>query len=279
MKSPTLGLWIDDAPSVVLGKTYLPRFIELGFRTAAVMVESMSSGFDPKYSRAHLEALGERCRELDIELVLTVWPEPRAVYLAEMVERLPPLLKASGAAALEFDTESNWIPKRLQGFRSMEEASEGLLQVVRKFWDLDIRSELTTFPMHAENGRSAVLADDVDRILPQAYSVRNRRDNAGKPIQIAWGDTFGPGGMQRFTLDRALQVPRKPNGKPRLSVGLAAYDQRWPGRSGELAMRTAYEAALEYDPVEVRWWSSKWVIGAKRLSYTAPFFRNLAKRR
>jgi hypothetical protein len=268
------GLWIDDAPRLLDRDDYWRSFRDLGFTTAAVMLETVTTGFDPKFTLVELSRLGERLRAADVELVLTVWPEPRVLYLQQLVERLPALLHASRAVGLEFDTESNYTPRRLQGFKSMDEASDALMKVVTKFREIRVRSELTTFTMHGENSRHATLADDVDVLLPQAYSVRNREDAKGKPFLVPWDHQYGPGGMQRLTLDRARQVPTK-DGRPMVACGLAAYDQSWPGRKPEDAMRVAYDAALKYGPEEVRWWSSKWVIGARAQPYAARFFASV----
>lgn len=269
------GLWIDDPPRVVLTEAYWARLRELGFTVAALMLESVTPGFDPRYSVADLQRLGELARAHDVELVLTVWPEPRAEYLLQLRQRLPALVRAAGAAALEFDAESNWIGGKVVGFRKLSDAADALVVVVvelRK--ELDVRSELTTFTMHGENGRHATLADDVDRVLGQGYSVRHRKDAEGRPFDVPWDHAYGPGRMQRLTFDRSLQIPRK-NGKPAISCGLAAYDQEWPEHTGEEAMRVAYREALRYQPKEVRWWSSKWVIGALSRPYAVRFFREL----
>lgn len=277
MTKPAHGLWIDDAPKLVMSTEYLDRFREHGFGTAAVMLETADAGFDPKWSTAEIAKLGEALRTHDVELVLTVWPEPRVEYLAQLVEKLPAILRASGAAALEFDAESNWHRKKLVGFKNLGEASDALVKVVRSFRELDVRSELTTFTMHGENSRNADLADDVDRVYPQGYSVRNRSDAEGRPFQVPWEHEYGPGKMQRLTFDRALAVPKK-NGRPIVCCGLAAYDQEgWPGHTPGEAMTVAYREALRYQPKEVRWWSSKWVIGARRRPYASRFFLDLAK--
>lgn len=270
------GLWIDCAPRTVMTEDYLRRFHALGFRTGAVMLESITQGFDPKWKLAELGKLGEMFRKLDIELVLTVWPEPNVNYVNELRTKLPALLKASGAAALESDAEGNYIRKKLVGYRTMNDASNAFVEVLREAaLEQDVRSELTTFTMHEENGAKATLADDVDRVLGQAYSVRNRNGADGKPFSVPWDHQYGPGAMQRLTLGRSMQIPKK-NGKPNVSCGLAAYDQEWPGHKGDEAMDVAYQAALKFNPKEIRWWSSKWVVGHLARPYAVRFFERLA---
>lgn len=277
MTKPAHGLWIDDLPRVVMTNAYLDRFQALGFSVAAVMLETVTPGFDPKFKEDDLGRLGEMLRGRDIELVLTYWPEPRVAYMAQLAEKLPRFVRRSGAAAIEGDHESNWIGKKLVGYRSVQEASESLVLVHREIQKvLDVRTELTTFTFHAELGAGATVADDVDRVLGQGYSVRHRKDAKGKPFDVPWDHQFGPGKMQTLTFDRALQIPKK-GGKPAISAGLAAYDQSWPGHRPEEAMRIAYETALRYQPAEVRWWSSKWVIGLHRQAYATRFFAELAR--
>jgi hypothetical protein len=84
--------------------------------------------------------------------------------------------------------------------------------------------------------------------------------------------------MQKLTMDKAKTVPGvgTPSG-PRLSCGLAAYDQVWPGKSGEAAMQAAWDAAMQHNPIEIRYWSSKWVFGSRRNGYASRFLRSLRK--
>ncbi len=58
--------------------------------------------------------------------------------------------------------------------------------------------ELTTFTYHAENSKNAKLAPQMDRLLPQAYSVRHRNNET-----IDWGDSLGPGRHQTLAISRA----------------------------------------------------------------------------
>jgi hypothetical protein len=278
MDAPLHGLWIDDAPRRVMTPEYLDDFRRHGFRVGAVMLETVTPGFDPKWTPRDLARLGETFRKADLELVVTVWPEPRLQYIEELAKKLPTFLEASGAAALEFDAESNFTRKKVVGFKNLDDASGALVAVVSGFKTMfDVRTEITTFTMHEENSPRAKLADDCDRTVNQGYSVRNRTDGQGVAFEVPWNHQFGPGSMQRLTFDRAASVPKK-NGKPTLSCGLAAYDQRWPNRSIAEAMQTAYDACLPYQPKEIRWWSSKWVIGGQAQTPQRMWFAELARR-
>ena len=271
------ALWLDEHPRAVMTTDYLSRFKSMGFRTGAVMLDTVGRGFDPKWSLLEVARLGEMFRANDIELVLTIWPEPRREFIDDLRLKLPAYLKASGTAALEQDAEGNFIKSKLRGYSSLKEASDAIAVIMKDFARThDVRNEVTTFTMHAENSEDAVLSDDADRILAQGYSVRNRSMN-GKPFLVPWDHQCGPGRMQRTTFDRSKRIPQR-NGKPSIACGLAAYDQEWPGHKGEEAMQVAYEAALAYEPKEVRWWSSKWVIGHLARPYAQRFFESLASK-
>ncbi|NJL54366.1 hypothetical protein HC928_03645 [bacterium] len=268
MQKPRIGIWIDDPVSRVLTARYWDTLVDHGISTAAVMLEGYEGGFDAKYNEATLERLKTFALARDVEVVLTTWPEPNKKYMQDFESRIESYLKASGAAGLEYDAEGNWLPRRVKGYPNIDVAGDDLVKVVeniaRKY---DVRSELTTYPYHTENNRRADVAPHMDRLLPQAYSVRNRESGP-----IAWDSQFGPGGMQKLTLDRAKQIKG-----PKLSCGLAAYDQVWPGKTGRDAMEVAYEAACNYELEEIRYWSSKWVLGIRKNSYSSDFLKSLAK--
>jgi len=256
-----LGIWLDDPVTNILKAAYWNELKRLGFSTAALMLEGVGNGFDPKYSIADLEKIGKLARERDIEIVLTCWPQPTVSYLDEFEADIGKYLVACGASGLECDLESNWTTRQVDGFDNLDLAGDRLVEILLGIrTKYDVRIEATTFTEHSENSIRADVASHVDRLLPQAYSVRHRSSG-----EILWDGPYGPDNMQVRTLDRALQVP----GVQKLSCGLAAYDQVWPGKTGEEAMQRAYEAALRYNPEEIRLWSSKWVLGIKKNGYAA----------
>lgn len=270
--TPHRGVWIDDAPNDVKTKEYWDVVVEHGFSTAAIMLEKLGRGFDPKYSLADLKQLGDLARARDIELVLTTWPEPTEAYMTAFRKQILPMLDVSGAAALEYDAEGNWTRSKLKGFDNLDVAGDALVEVFMEISEkADCRSELTTFPGHVENTKSADIAPHADRVLPQAYSVRRRSNGL-----IPWDSLYGPGGMQHHTLKRALEIKGVgTTAGPLISCGLAAYDQVWPGHTPQAALKRAYDASLLYNPVELRFWSSKWIFGFKRNGYAADFVKSL----
>lgn len=266
------GVWIDDPVKDVLKPKFWDTLVDHRFTVGAIMLEGLGKGFDPKYTADTLHKIGDLARARDVELVLTCWPEPKVQYLIDFEENIDDLLKAAGAAALESDLEGNWLPIEVKGFANLDKAGDELVAVYdRVLPRLDVRAELTTYPFHTENNKSADVAPHVDVLLPQAYSVRSRSSGL-----IDWDSGYGPTKMQKLTCDKAQLVRGfgTPDG-PKLSCGLAAYDQVWPGKRGEEAMRRAYDAAMEYAPRELRWWSTKWIFGHLSNSYASRFFKSL----
>jgi hypothetical protein len=274
MDKPTIGIWVDDPANLIRTPKYWDAAKEHGIECAALMMESIKEGFDPKYTADTLETVFALAEERDIELALTCWFDPSLKYIAQFEEKIGALLAASGAVELENDAEANWKPARLEGFpdmaRAAKAATESLKRVQEKY---DVRTALTTFPGHRELGDSAQLSGEVDRVFGQAYSVRHRTTG-----NIAWDSRYGPGGMQKYTLERTLTIPGVGTSSgPLVCVGLAAYDQTFPGHTPQEAMQVAYDMACKYSPVEIRYWSSKWVFGIKKNDYASKFLKKLAK--
>lgn len=268
----TRGVWIDDPVRDVLKPAFWEKMVEHGLTTGAIFLESFSNGFDPHYTPELLAKISGLALAHDIELVLTVCPEPTEAYLTQFEAKIPVLLEAGGASALEFDLEGNWLPIKVMGFANLDKAGDALVEVFQRVTpQLDVRTEVTTYPFHTENNRSADVAPHCDRVLGQAYSVYIRNDTPQD-----WDGNYGPGKMQHLTLDRSRKVPGLgTSGGPQLSCGLAAYDQEWPGHTGAQAMQIAWDTALAYGPLEVRWWSTKWIFGVKANGYASRFLKAL----
>ncbi len=272
--------WVDSPPHEVLVPSWWAAYRALGFGAAAVMVESHDEGLDLRWSDDQLAHAGVLARAADVELALTYWPEPSRTWLATWERHAPAVAAMCGATAIDADAEGNWSPARLEGFDDLGEAAVELNGIFRGWArKLDVRLDFTTFPFHAENGPRARLAPLADRIYGQAYAVRNRKDGTGQPFLVDWDDKLGPHLMPHTTLERSLLVPGvgTPAG-PLLCCGLAAYDQAgWPGHTAAEAMKAALDSALTFHPFEIRWWSSKHILGPRANAYTAPFFRSLLR--
>lgn len=282
----SLGLWLDDPIKRILSRSYFAELAAMRIHTLALMVDTSRKGWDPKWRQSTLRELNDLVTENGMELILTVWPDPVSDYLKAMEEGIDELLEAVPATGVEYDTEFNWTKRRVKGFKpqrrhgrrqsALDVAGDELVALTArlKAKHPQIRSELTTFTSHTENGRAADVAPHMDRLMPQAYSVRERT-RKGKDWNVPWTHTYGPGRMQRFTLDRTLLAD---GDQAEMGCGLAAYDQKWPGRDAADAMGAAYEAAMAYDVVEIRYWSSKWILGVRDNKYAAEFLKDLAQR-
>lgn len=265
----SLGVWVDEPKSTLLTSTYWKELLTHGIQTAAIMLEGNDPGFTSKFTATDLEKICALALEHDIELVLTIWPEPTVDYLADLEEKLPKLIEKSGCAGIECDLEGNWKSSNVKGFTDLAKASDVLVKLLKRFrTKYDVRLEMTTFPDHPENAPGAMVAPHMDRLLPQAYSVRNRTNTL-----VAWDGKYGPGHMQTYTLNKTLHMPSI----SKLSCGLAAYDQKWPDHSVAQALQLAYDTAMEYNPIEVRFWSSKWIFGKFKEPKVSTWLKSLSK--
>lgn len=278
MDMPTRGLWIDDAPKLVTTEPYWHRLTDHHIKTAAIMVESNRDGFDPIYSVDYLKTVHALALPRSIETVLTVWPQPDKEWMAKFEGEIGPLLEAVGAAGLEFDAEGLWMPQRVKGFANLDKAGDALVECfMRVSAAHDVRTEVTTYPYHSENSKTADIAPHADRLLPQAYSVCKRKNSKGVDELVPYDGPFGPGHMQKTTMERAKQVRGVgTTAGPLLSCGLAAYEQDgWPGKQPADSMSAAFNAAVLYSPVEIRYWSSKHVLGGMAHPYASQFIKSL----
>lgn len=272
MTTPRHGIWIDDPVRDVLKDEFWDKMVAHRLSTGAIMLEGLGDGFNPSYGVETLQKIKALALPRDIEIILTTWPEPSQKYMKDFEGKIEPLLFAAGAAGLEFDLEGNWLPGKVLGYPSLDKAGDAFVAMFQRVSArLDVRTECTTYPFHTENTKTADVAPHCDRLLPQAYSVSER---AGKPV--AWDSGYGPGKMQVLTMDRAKTVRGVgTTSGPLLSCGLAAYEQRFAGHAPDEAMRVAYDAACAYEPVEVRWWSSKHVFGIMANPYASRFLKSL----
>lgn len=273
---PRLGLWVDDVPTTVLRKTYFDNLEALGFSTLAIMVHQTTAAGDarwrPRWNVEQLEQLRALAEPRSMSLVLTTWPVPNSELLAAFARELPPLLSAASAVALEVDTEGNWLSSKRNGYANMNDAALALVDTLRTVAaPTGAQLELTTYPFHAENSSKAKIAPHMDRVLPQAYSVGMRTNKI-----VGWDDREGPHHLQKFSAERARAIVPAVVGQPKLAMGLAAYDQNFDGHSPREALTVALDTAISLGVAEVRYWSSKWIIGPKRASPVDKFLLDRA---
>jgi hypothetical protein len=251
-----VGVWVDDEFTKI-DAAFAERLLATGITEACLMTNKMNAhrSAEPWKLRAPETTIvraARTLREAGIEVVLTCWPRPSKTQIATLVEDMAPLMRDTKAVGLEVDAEANWTFRFLEGFTTMGHAAEHLAEQLRVAAQ-GARVEMTTFALHRENSKDAELAPLVNAIFPQAYSV-NERD--GK--EIPWDHPFGPGNMQEVTLEHARKT-----GCATVGLGLAAYEQSWPGHTIEEAMHVALERARSLGVEHVRYWSSKWIVGTR----------------
>jgi hypothetical protein len=259
-----IGVWVDDSAKVVLSERYFDNLESLGLSTLAIMVHRSTAGSEtswrPRWTVEQLERARLLAEPRKMALVLTTWPLPNRELLSSFARELPPLMAAAGAVGLEVDTEGNWLESRLDGYADMDEAARALLDMLREVATPSrARLELTTYPFHPENGAQAKIAPHMNLLFPQAYSVANRQNK-----QVDWDDREGPGRLQTFSAARARSISQVATGETKLGMGLPAYDQDFIGHSANEALTLAFNSARKEGVVEVRYWSSKWILGHMR---------------
>ena len=254
------GLWIDDAVSRILRPEYWDEFRDMGYDTAALMLDTMQRGWDPRIREVELQYVVEMILARDRQAAYTVWPEPSKDQIDDMVRDLDYWCKF-GVVEVEVDVEHLWKQKYLRGFRTMSAAADYL---VKRLDDLkyahDVRIALTTHTGHAEAQPGALLTPLVDRVYAQLYSCR--KDWRGTAIDFD-DRRMGPGHRQRRGIAQFQQIPGVSTGEVGLCIGQALFSQKWPGHDYADALDTALAAALECDPPEIRDWSSKVLLGPK----------------
>lgn len=270
-----VGAWVDDAFGRI-DAAYASRFRAAGLTEAGLMCNRMnatagSPAWELREKPATIARAAYRLRDAGVAIILTCWPRPDTVQLQRLEADMRALVEAIDPEAIEVDVEANWHRRHLRGFRTMTDAAAELVAVLRRI-AVGRRVELTTYTYHEENGPGALVAPHVDLLLPQAYSVNER---GGSPV--AWDSDLGPGRMQAITLERAAKT-----GAPASALtacGLAAYEQRWPKISPEVSMRRALDEARSRGANRVRYWSSKWIVGAlaAKQPWCERFIRGIAE--
>lgn len=277
----SLGLWIDDPPRTVLNEGYFRSLVDCNIDTIAIMIDRSDRQWRSTWSEKQIDKVLRLAEDPAIEVVLTTWPYPDKEQIDEMAHGIGKLMYLGPVSAWESDLEFNWKANQVRGFKragkksALDLAGDYFVDKVRETCAVfNARFEMTSFTQHTENGSKADVAPHCDRLLVQAYSVRKR---PGMIKKIPWDHTYGPGRMQAFTLDRTLTIPGVEDGKPELGCGLAAWSQRWQDHDPSEAMERALFVAMSYPLIDVRWWSSKHVIGRKRNPYAAKFLESLSK--
>lgn len=268
----SLGVWGDLPKSLILTPEFFDWFAhDLRFDLLALMIDDA----DPKVEFSWAEKDVEKALKLAdphaIEIGLTTWPYPVPELLAQMKAKMDALLGVGPVAEWETDQEFNFQEDDVKGYADLAEAAHALVETKGELCEkYGCRDVVTTFTYHMENSVRSMTIPHADRAAIQAYAVDERDGKA-----VTWNHRFGPGHMQKLTLDRTMQIPGVREGKVELLVGHAAWAQagftekrkvvtdkgtvgRWVSVP-EKAMRVSFEASLPYKPVAHNWWSLKYI--------------------
>lgn len=272
-----VGAWGDDAPNRMKKTSYADRLVELGISEVALMTNraNISKHADPwdlrwkdrgeeGWEDDAIAEIAQVYAARNIDIILTCWPRPDKAQIDEMCEAMVPLLKVTNANAFEVDVEGNWATKHLKHFGSMDEAAAYLThameQALKDAGIDDGETESTTFGHHADLGRHPTVTPLVDRACVQGYSTSPRQSGP-----VDWDNYLAPGKHQAWILKRAQKA-----GAKEVVMGLAAYKQRgFKGHSAREAMQVAWDKTVELGIRRVRYWSTKWILGAQ--SHNAPY--------
>jgi hypothetical protein len=277
-ESIELGVWCDCLAKNVLKKKYFRKLKSLNIKTLALMINESNTNeenvpFLLRWKKSELKKAANLAEEFDIKLVYTFWPRPDKDLIDEIFIFLKNNADFRKLKAIEVDTEGNWDVKFLKGFKDMILASRYLNRMLNDFCKNKLRKELTTFPAHKENCGEAQLSKYMDALFPQAYSVRNRKNHL-----ISISNRLAPGNLQEWALSRAELVPGFEN--KLLGCGLALYGQYgFEDLIPEDAVYLAARTAVVLGARELRFWSSKHLLGEKANNYSENFFKSLKKER
>jgi len=259
MTKPVFGVWVDDSPKMIMSAEYWDRFVDLGYHTAALVLDSSYSEWDARYTITDLRTVKKfAVVERDIELVGTFWPVPHKKILERMYLGLDEMIGESGMSAVESDVEGLMLQRvaREMGW-NIRDAKLTLLDYLAMLkYKHDVRIEVTTHPDHPEAKDTAIISSSeiVDRNCWQVYSTRHDY----KGCVILWNSRYGPFG--RLVDTRRLANLSRKWGK-KYTFGQAAWDQKWPGHTVEEAMTIPHTEFMQYEPVEIRDWASGRMIG------------------
>jgi len=201
-----VGAWIDDPVHDAKKAAFADHLKRMHITRAALMINKSNTRqsdvpWSLRWKREDLEEVASLYRARGISCLATCWPRPSRSQIDTMLADMTWVLPLIGARAFEVDTEGNWTTKFLDGFSNMKQAAEYLYAGMRAVAGPEAELELTTYTYHTENSKTAVLAPLMDRLLPQAYSVRHRSRGT-----VDWTGSLGPGKHQTLAVNRARQA-------------------------------------------------------------------------
>jgi len=278
----SLELWIDEPRRVALNEGYFRELRDQGIDSIAIMIDKSDREWKSTWSFQDIEMALRLSDPYAMEVILTIWPYPTVSWMKSAFVDLRTMCEIGPIAAIEADLEFNWKTKYVEGFmaipRGMSRLERAGNEYVSRLDDLvgeyQIRKEMTTFTSHTENGRAATVSPHMDCVIVQAYATRHRPGVRGNRVVIPWDHAYGPGYMQKYTLDRTMLVPGIAEKKVEVGYGHALWDQHWPEHTPLEAMVKSFRESIAHSIgiTRVRCWSSKW---RKRNSYASKFLMML----
>jgi hypothetical protein len=247
------GIYVDDPPELVLRDGYLETLRSIGFDHIVLCVHDARGTWEwtPLESRmAH-----DTCERLELGVSLMTWPPKRPRGIEEHVS----ILKRLSPRRWEVDLEGNWLgaitQRKIAGAALIEAADQ-----------LGVPLDITS---HAGHGELIEGGPDVHDLLMEDSCV--------------WGQAYCLSGLVAghpafglpTAIERTIDRFRALKGAFQRGIILAAWDQsHWPASSPNQAMKEAFAKALEYTQ-NIRWWSSKFVLGVRKNLYSWRVIRKL----
>ena len=201
-----IGAWVDDPVRTAKSEAFVEALLARQVRHAALMINRSNTRANDvpwalRWTPEDLREIAALYARYGVDIIATCWPRPSKAQIDAMLIDMAWILPTLNSQTFEVDTESNWSSKFLAGFTSMRQAAEYLRDGMRALVGADGTLELTTFTYHVENSKDAVLAPLMDRLLPQAYSVRHRGNDT-----VDFDGPLGPGRHQELAIGRARQA-------------------------------------------------------------------------
>lgn len=263
-----VSVWVDCGWSRIQDhlQAHLKALGKLHITRVCVMCNQPS---DNEFNMASFPAEGCRrfsdvLRPLGIGLTLTTWAQPTRAYLDGLGEELPELADQVGSD-IELDLEGQWTEAaaRRAGW-TLEQAENYLLGCLRP---LPTGRRLCITPAYVRP--QLQFAKRCDEVAMQCYS----RCGANDPAR-AWDAWSGPGQYQQ----RGARMLRKELPQAHHVLGLAAWDQEYPGHDAAESMARAWDTCEQASISEVRYWSWTWIVGtdAKKRGYAFRFLKEKA---
>lgn len=208
----------------------------------------------PTAKASHLTGLLSAAKAEGLKAIATFYVYPRRTEIEQLTNPSDGIVKRlldAGAESIEYDLEGQWSKHPACGYANHADALKGLIErtrALRPGLSVGITTHTGRFPDERIDFGTA------DYISLQAYSTCKPGDCP------EWNAHDGPGKKQERAL-KALSTFKKPS-----IIGLAAYQQSWPGHSINEAMARSRDAAMariggsDIPTLGISYWSSRWIL-------------------